>query len=141
MAGTPATFSWPNLVLRWLAAAFLVFAVYNPSGHSYYHWLIEFSDDRWSLKALAGISLVIAVATFAYATLRSIGVTGVMAAVIFFGVVIWAMVDNGLLDGLSGWAWVTIVLGVISSILATGVSWSHIRARLSGQADSNDVTL
>lgn len=137
----PVSFSFPNLILRWLAAAFLVFAVYNPSGHSYYHWLVDMSDDRWSLKALAGVSLVIAVATFGYATLRSIGVSGVLWAVIFFGVVIWAMVDNGLLDGLSGWAWVTIVLGVVASILAIGVSWSHIRARLSGQADSNDVTL
>lgn len=137
----PVTFSFPNLVLRWLAASFLVFAVYNPSGHSYYHWLVDMADDRWSLKALAGITLVIAVATFGYATLRAIGVSGVLATVTFFAVVIWAMVDNGLLDGLSRWAWVTIVLGVISSILGIGVSWSHIRARLSGQADSNDVTL
>lgn len=137
----PTTFAFPNLVLRWLGAAFVVFAIYNPSGHSYYHWLIDVGDDRWSLKALAGVSLLIAVMTFAYATLRAIGKSGVAATLTFFGVVIWAMVDNNLLDGLGRWAWVTIFLGVIASVLGIGVSWSHVRARLSGQNDSNDVTL
>jgi len=140
MAAQPS-FSFPSLVLRWLAAGFVVFAVYNPSGHSYFHWLIDVGDDRWSLKALAGVSLVIALLTFVYATLRAIGRTGVLAAVTFFSVVIWAMVDNGLLASLGVWAWVTIMLAVASSILAIGMSWSHIRARLSGQTDSNDVTL
>jgi len=137
----PTSFSWPNLILRWLVAGFVVFATYNPSGHSYFHWLIDRADGRWSLKALVGISLVIAILTFAYATLRAIGVSGVMAAITFFAVAIWAMVDNGLLEYLGRWEWVTIILGVVASILAIGVSWSHIRARLSGQADSNDVTL
>lgn len=137
----PSSFSFPGLVVRWLAAAFLVFALYNPSGHSYYHWLFDFADTRWSLKALAGLGLIIALLTFAYATLRAIGRSGVLATVIFFTVVIWAMIDNGLLESLGVWGWVTIVLVVVSSILAIGVSWSHLRARLSGQADSNDVTL
>jgi hypothetical protein len=137
----PTPFSMSSLVTRWLIAGFLVFGTYNPSGHSYIHWLFDGSDGRWSLKALVGVSLIIAILTFAYATLRAIGVTGVLTALTFFGVAIWAMVDNGLLDFLGVWAWVTIVLGVVASILAIGVSWSHVRARLSGQSDSNDVTL
>jgi hypothetical protein len=137
----PAHFSLPSLVVRWLVAGFLVFGTYNPSGYSYMHWLLNGGDGRWSLKALVGISLIIAILTFGYATMRAIGVTGVITAVTFFAVAIWAMVDNGLLDFLGVWAWVTIILGVVASILAIGVSWSHVRARLSGQSDSNDVTL
>ncbi|MBX9635816.1 MAG: hypothetical protein K2X44_12605 [Magnetospirillum sp.] len=137
----PSSFSWPNLIARWLATAFVVFATYNPSGHSYFHWLTDTADGRWSLKALAGLSLIIALLTFFYATLRAIGVTGILSALTFFSVVIWAMVDNGLLESLGAWAWVTIVLVVVASILAIGVSWSHVRSRLSGQTDSNDVTL
>jgi hypothetical protein len=35
----------------------------------------------------------------------------------------------------------TIVLVNLANLLAVGVSWSYVRARLSGQADTNNVTL
>jgi hypothetical protein len=136
-----ASFSIPHLIARWLAAIFLVFATYNPSGNSYYHWLVDFNDSRWSLKVLAGCVLIILHLTFVFATLRSIGVTGIMATAALFGTMVWALVDNGFLNDIGIWSWVTIILGLLASLLAVGVSWSYIRGRLSGQSDSNDVTL
>ena len=35
----------------------------------------------------------------------------------------------------------TLALIVLANVFAIGLSWSYIRARLSGQADTNDVTL
>ena len=32
-----------------------------------------------------------------------------------------------------------IILVVISGVLATGISWSHIRRRMTGQVDVDDV--
>jgi hypothetical protein len=68
-------------------------------------------------------------------------VTGVIATVALFGTMVWALVDNGFLRDIGFWSWVTIILTLLASLLAVGVSWSYIRGRLSGQADSNDVTL
>lgn len=137
----PAGFGLSNLIIRWLMALFIVLATYNPSGYSYYHWLVDFADDRWSLKALVGISMLILNLTFFFASLRSLRVTGLISATVFGLVVIWALVDHGYLRDLTTWSWVTLGLILIGSIQAVGVSWSHIRGRLSGQADSNDVTL
>ena len=79
--------------------------------------------------------------TFFFATVRSLGITGILAAAIFCITVVWTLQDHGYLHSLTYWTWVTVVLILVGSVQAVGVSWSHIRGRLSGQADSNDVTL
>ncbi|MFP5355759.1 MAG: DUF6524 family protein, partial [Gemmatimonadota bacterium] len=54
--------SWGGVVLRIIAAAILVFATYNPEGHSFYHWAIApLMQDVGSFDAakfLAGTVLV-----------------------------------------------------------------------------------
>lgn len=130
-----------GLAVRWLWALFFVLATYNPSGHSYWHWLVDGGDERWALKALIGILLVIAILTFFFASLRALQWSGLGWTALVFAVLVWVLVDHGYLRGLSAWTWVTIHLTVLASILAVGVSWSHIRNRLSGQADTRDVTL
>ncbi|MBF0304925.1 MAG: hypothetical protein HQL41_04655 [Alphaproteobacteria bacterium] len=141
MANDAAPFSFPHLAARWLAALFVVLATYNPSGNSYWHWLVDGTDERWSLKLLIGLALLILNLTLVLATLRSLGALGVVTAAAFFGTVIWTMWDLGLLRGLETWTWVTIALVTAGSILGIGVSWSYIRGRMSGQIDSNDITL
>jgi Family of unknown function (DUF6524) len=136
-----AAFGPSSFISRWLGALFVVLATYNPSGISYYHWLVDTSDTRWSLKALVGVTMIILNMLFVLVSLRSMRPSGVLAAAVFCAVLVWALLDNGYLHGLSTWTWVTLVLALAGSILGAGVSWSHIRGRLSGQADSNDVTL
>jgi hypothetical protein len=130
-----------GLLTRWLTALFIVLATYNPSGVSYYHWLIDLDDTRWSLKALMGLIMVILNMFFLLLSMRAMRRGGILAATVFFSVFVWVLVDYRYLDGLAFWTWVTIFLVVISSVLGVGVSWGLIRGRLSGQADSNDVTL
>lgn len=141
MAAGGSSFGFPNLLVRWLAAVFLVLATYNPSGTSYIHWLTDTTDTRWSLKALIGIVMAVMNLTFFFATVRSLGITGILAAAIFCVTVVWTLQDHGYLHSLTNWTWVTVILILVGSVQAVGVSWSHIRGRLSGQADSNDVTL
>lgn len=141
MAAGGSSFGFPSLLVRWLVAVFLVLATYNPSGSSYIHWLTDTTDTRWSLKALVGIVMAVMNLTFFFATVRSLGITGILAAAIFCITVVWTLQDHGYLHSLTYWTWVTVVLILVGSVQAVGVSWSHIRGRLSGQADSNDVTL
>jgi hypothetical protein len=134
-------FGFPGFIARWLAALFLVFATYNPSGYSYCDWISDFAGGQWILKALVTILLIIAYATFILATLRSLGVLGVLTWFLFFSSLVWLMINIGIIQSLSVRTVVTLGLIVSANVFAVGVSWSYIRLRLSGQADTNNVTL
>ena len=62
-----------------------------------------------------------------------------MLACAFFGICVSWLLDLGWL----GFDIVTLFsyigLFILSAVLATGMSWSHIRRRISGQADMDDV--
>jgi hypothetical protein len=135
------SFGIQRFITRWLAAMFLVLATYNPSGYSYYHWVSELDIGNWILKLLIGVLLVILYATFGLATQRSLGRLGIAAWLLFFTVVTWTMIDLGLIRIAGSGTVATIVLVNLANLLAVGVSWSYVRARLSGQADTNNVTL
>lgn len=134
-------FSYPGIIVRWLMSMFIVFATFNPSGYSYVHWVLRNTDQPWSLKILTGILLGSMVATFFLATVRSLGLRGIVAMTGLLVAATWTLIDLGLLSNLSYGAYVSIVLVVIASILALGVSWSNLTLRVTGQVDSNDVTL
>ena len=62
-----------------------------------------------------------------------------MLAGIFLAALLWVLITQGILslDRPSILTWV--VLFAIATIMAIGLSWSHVRRRLSGQADVDDV--
>jgi len=132
-------FSLSSYLARLVAALVLVFAAYNPSGYSYYHWFEQSLSDFNPLVALAGVVLLIGWVMFIRATLRSLGALGIILAVAFFGSLLWLVID---------WGWVApdnidvisyIILALLAAVLATGVSWSHIRRRLTGQIDVDEI--
>ena len=135
------SFGIQRFVTRWLATMFLVLATYNPSGYSYYHWVSELDIGNWILKLLVALVLGILYATFGLATRRSLGRLGIAAWLLFFAVVTWMLVDVGLIRIAGSGTVATIVLVDLANLLAIGLSWSYVRARLSGQADTNNVTL
>ena len=135
------SFGIQRFVSRWLAAMLLVLATYNPSGYSYFHWVSELSVGDWILKLLVGVLLAILYATFGLATQRSLGRLGIAAWLLFFAVVTWTMIDLGVLRVAGSGTVATIMLVNLANLLAVGVSWSYVRARLSGQSDTNNVTL
>jgi hypothetical protein len=134
-------FGVPSVAVRWLGALFGVLATYNPSGSSYVHWLVDLTDHRWSLKALVGILLMVMNMTFYYATVRSIRSSGIVIATAFCIAAVWTLLDYGYLQTLTFQSWITVILTLTGSILALGLCWSHFRGRLTGQSDSNDITL
>ena len=131
--------NWLGFLLRLLVASALVFATYNPSGKSYYHWLSENISAPTPMIALTGILLLIGWTIFLRATLRSLGPFGLLLAAAFLGVLLWMMIDWGWFNADSLTAVTYIILVVLSGILAIGVSWSHIRRRITGQIDVDDV--
>ncbi len=130
---------WQGVGLRFLGAAILVFSTYNPEGFSYFHWLRDHWQSPTPLLVLAGILLLIGWTVFIRATLRSLGAFGLFLAFAFFGSLLWLVVDWGLVPADSVRALTYIILVMVCGVLAAGMSWSHIRRRLTGQIDVDNV--
>jgi len=131
-------FSYSSFFVRWLLAVFLVIGTYNPSGYSYVHWIAQASTELWPFKALAGVILIVLYGLYGLATLRALGYTGIALITALSAAILWVLADLKLL---TGFATPMILMLMLANVLAIGVSWSHIRHRLSGQIDSNDVRI
>ena len=131
--------TWAGFFMRLIAALVLVFSSYNPSGWSYFHWVTENPPNLDPMMALAGIVLIIGWAIFLRATGRSLGAFGLILATAFFGTLLWLLIDWNIVPADSIDAITYIVLVILSGILAIGVSWSHVRRRLTGQVDVDEI--
>lgn len=123
---------------RWLFAVALVFGTYNPSDFSYINWALGKTSEFGPVMALTGVALLIAWIVFLRATLLSLGWLGIALGAALFACVIWLLIDLGLLSLNSTSALTWIILLIVSLILAAGMSWSHIRRRLTGQFDVDE---
>ncbi|MDH3668099.1 MAG: DUF6524 family protein [Paracoccaceae bacterium] len=133
------SFTLMSFLWRWVAALCLVLATFNPSGASFYHWIVETGEADLPVKVFAAVAIVIVYIIFLRATWRSIGPIGVALALAFFGALIWMMVYYGLLDPEQTTVFTYVGLVLIATVMAIGLSWSHVRRRLSGQMDMDDV--
>jgi hypothetical protein len=136
-------FNGQSFVIRLIFAVLLVYLSYNPSGYSLFHWAKDvLFGDSLSITppfAMSAIVLLIGWTIYIRATLRSLGSFGLTLALSFFAIIVWWLVDIGLL-GIDNVSIMTyLVLFLLSSILATGMSWSHLRRRMSGQADVDEI--
>ena len=91
------------------------------------------------LKAFVGVILLIAWIILIRATLGSLGAFGILLAAAFFGLAIWLVID---VLGLStdNFRVISYIIEImLASVLSIGVSWSHVRRRISGQVDTDEV--
>ncbi len=127
------------LLIRWLFAFVLVVATYNPTRWNYIRWAEETYEDRLSLVVLFGLVLFVGYVIFLRATLRSIGPFGMFLVLAIVAVLVWVLYDVGLLSMRDPDQMVWLGIVALSAVLGTGLSWSIIRRRLSGQYDMDDV--
>lgn len=136
--------SWAGIGIRYLFALVLVCTTYNPSGASFYHWVSNAFDDESkdifsAGKIFLGIVLIIGWAIFIRATTRSLGLPGLLLTAAFFGALFWLLYSVGIITTESPTVLIYIGLVLLSAILTTGISWSHIRRRLTGQVDVDEL--
>ncbi|WP_116368720.1 DUF6524 family protein [Parahaliea mediterranea] len=133
------SFTPTSFLLRWLFAAALVFGTYNPTDYSYVSWVLAEDTHFGPVIAIVGLLLLIGWIIYVRATFLSMGWLGVILGAALFGCVVWLFVDLGwmTLDSPGALAWVALLL--VSLLLAVGMSWSHVRKRLTGQIDVDDV--
>lgn len=126
--------------LRRLAASLaLVLATFNPTGWSYVHWIAANFPRIEPLQAVVGIVLLIGWAFFGSSTLRSLGLTGLVLGAALCASLLWLLVSWGwlTLDGGATLQWALLLM--LGLVLAFGLSWSHLRRRVAGQTDVDEV--
>ncbi len=128
-----------GFVVRWVFAFGLLSATYNPTSWNFVRWGLANYDTMLSVTVLIGLLLSIGYIIYLRATLRSIGLFGMILVLAVAGTVLWVMFDQGLVDLTDPTlnTWIAIV--VLSFVLSIGLSWSIVRRRISGQADIDDV--
>jgi hypothetical protein len=132
-------FDFPGFLWRLLFAVALVLLTFNPTGHSYYHWLADGFPSVSPVEAIAGILLLGGWIFFVRSTLSAMGVLGVGLMIALFAAIVWWVVSRGWLDPGDRNAMAWVVLLMLGVVLGVGMSWSHIRRRLSGQASVDRV--
>jgi hypothetical protein len=128
-----------GFALRVAAALLLVFVTFNPSGYSYWHWLAGSLPQVRPLPVLVGVALLICWIVYLSATVQSLGMAGVALLLAFFGAAVWVAVYYRLLDLRAGHVAAWVALTITGLILGTGMCWSHLRRRLTGQTDVEEV--
>ena len=130
-------FDFGSFLMRLVFAIALVFITYNPSGYSWVGYLQ--SDVPMVYLAASGIILLIGWVMFLRATWNSLGPIGTVLAIAFFGIIIWLFVEWGFfsLEDSTVIQWVVEI--IVAAVLAVGMSWSHVRRRISGQYDTDEI--
>jgi hypothetical protein len=115
---------------RLLLSLFLVLATYNPSGRSYWHWLV--SDGSIGPKLLVGLVLVAVYVALVVATWEVIGFTGMFltAAICLGGTLLLA--DAELLDLTNDTTVALLLCITFAVVIAVGLSFSFVFSRVTG---------
>lgn len=131
--------SGTGVLLRMLSALVLVVVTWNPSGWSYAHWAFTSERPFGAMHALVGVALLCLWVLYVRAAQAALGMLGVFLLVLLFGTFVWVLSEWGLIDlhSTSAWSWVTLL--VAGFILGIGLCWSHLRRRLTGQVDVDEL--
>jgi hypothetical protein len=139
----PRAYLVPKLIARLLLSLLLVFATYNPSGYSAYHWLFG-PTGPVSLK----LAVLVAFAGAYYAAFRIVfsafrwsGLIAALATLALFGL---AVASGGgepdrQGDGLDVALLQYALLIAVSVVMAVGLTWSYLIERLTGQLQKRYV--
>src|SRR5215510_10161157 len=128
--------SWVGVVVRIVFAIVLVLITINPSGYSFYHWIVSGGPaGDLALKAFAGVALLIGWVVCLRTAFVALGWLGVILGLALLGTLVWALIDAKWIDPNypSALAWIGLVM--LGTVLGIGLSWSLLRARVTGQVE------
>ena len=125
-----ANFGLSGIASRILLSLFIVFATYNPSGRSFYHWVL--ADGPITPRILVGLVLFGTYASLLYATWELIGFAGML---LVMGICISAayLLEQANLISLedSDTRWI-VALTTLGVTMGWGMSYSLLFVRLTG---------
>ncbi|RYG92954.1 hypothetical protein EU803_02270 [Loktanella sp. IMCC34160] len=125
--------------IRWAFAFVLLAATYNPTGWNLTRWGMENWETQMPLTLFLGLLLLVGYIIYLRATLRSIGLFGMVLILLIAATFLWVLYDYGWISLEDPTVNTWIGLALMSLVLGIGLNWSHVRRRLSGQSDIDDV--
>jgi Na+/alanine symporter len=128
-----------GFLIRWLFAFVLLAATYNPTQWNFVRRAMANYTDMLSVTVLVGLVLFVGYIIYLRATLRSIGVFGMILVMAVAGTLIYVLFDQGSISLENPTVNTWLGIEILSIVLAIGLSWSIVRRKLSGQADVDDV--
>jgi hypothetical protein len=130
-----------GFLIRLLFAFVLLAATYNTTEWNFVRWGMANYATQLPLTVLFSLILLVGYIIYLRATLRSIGMFGMLLVLAVASTLLWVLYDQGLIDlgdpTFNTW----LVIAILSLVLAIGLSWSIVRRKLSGQADVDDVDM
>lgn len=128
-----------GFLARWLASFGLLALTFNPTEWNYITWARANVGAQMPLAVFFGLLLMVGYTIYLRATIRSIGAFGMVMVLAIVGSAIWVMGDYGIVSFEDTTHNIWIALVALSLVLGIGLSWSHVRRKLSGQSDMDDV--
>ena len=127
--------SWLGVMTRVALALALVLLTFNPSGHSFFHWITAPPPGITAAKALAGVALLIGWVICLRSAYVALGRLGLVLGSAPLAALVWLLVDWKVIDVGGGSALTWIALVAVGILLGIGLTWSLIRARITGQVE------
>jgi hypothetical protein len=125
-----ANFGLSGIASRILLSLFIVFATYNPSGRSFYHWVL--ADGPITPRILVGLILFGTYASLLYATWELLGFAGMLLVIAICISAAYMLEQANLIDlqdSDTRWIVVPTTIGVT---MGWGMSYSLLFVRLTG---------
>ncbi len=128
-----------GILLRWFGAFVLLAAIFNPTEVNFVTWARTNWPEEMPLIVFGGLILGVVMMVYLVATMRSIGLIGVIIIAAIFAAGLWVLTDWGLLALGNSDLTVWLAILALSLILGIGMSWAILRQRLSGQARVDEI--
>ena len=126
-----------GVLTRLLFAFALVCCTWNPTRFNYIAWARVQWGNMTPVVVFVGIALLAGWFFFLRTATRSLGTTGVVVGLALAGTLLWGLFYYDLLHRQATITW--IVLALVSTVLALGMSWGHLRASWSGQTTVDQI--
>ncbi|MBX2824532.1 MAG: hypothetical protein KTR33_07370 [Gammaproteobacteria bacterium] len=127
------------LITRMLAAALVVFASYNPSGTSIFHWIKNHTNPTDAWVVLTGIVAVLLNLALLIAAWKALGKVGTIILLILFAALAYLSLQEDWVstNNLESMQWLALIL--YSAFLGIGLSGAIIWRRATGQIVTDEA--
>jgi hypothetical protein len=121
---------------RFIYLFVLVLITYNPFYYSLFHWI---QNEHTPLSIGSGILLIMLWSVVLWFVYLGSGFIGLFMGSVMISLLLWMAKNMGMIhfdNTLLNWIFAEISLSLLFSL---GLSWAHIRRRISGQLSTDDI--
>ncbi len=127
------------LFTRWLIAAIVVFATYNPTGTSIGHWVFTHENPMDAWVVLVAIITLLANIALLIAAWKALGKLGAIIVGVLFAAIIYLSLQEGWVStgNTQSFEWLALIL--VSVFLGIGLSGAILWRRATGQVVTDEA--